>query len=135
MIFNTIADGRLANPFSIEDIVELFLQPCVSPVGSLVYEAYCDAYTKKFADKKILLTQIEQIRAIFDACRSGDAKSCGKAGEQLVDMLDDASNIETRGDQYEFCFYDAHANKLHVTQDPDVLDTWFSSALRPFTVM
>ncbi|MEY3197983.1 MAG: valyl-tRNA synthetase [Candidatus Parcubacteria bacterium] len=50
-------------------------------------------------------------------------------------MLDGAKNIESRGDSYEFCFYDETGKKLVLTQDPDVLDTWFSSALRPFTVM
>ncbi len=49
--------------------------------------------------------------------------------------MDDATNIEIKGDSYEFCFYDIEGKKIHLEQDDDVLDTRFSSALRPFTVM
>jgi valyl-tRNA synthetase len=52
----------------------------------------------------------------------------------LIDLIDGATNIEGKGDGYEFCYYEA-GKKLLLTQDTDVLDTWFSSALWPFTTM
>lgn len=134
IIFNCIADWRLVNPFSIPDVLEVLQQSCVTPVDKKVYQSYCDMYAIKFSWNKKLMTQIELIRNIFDNCDTGNATTCQKAAECLVDVLDTASNIESLWEKYRFCFYEGGL-KLDLVQDEDVLDTRFSSALRPCTIM
>ncbi|MEY3197982.1 MAG: hypothetical protein RL023_878 [Candidatus Parcubacteria bacterium] len=70
VIFNLIADGRLSNPFSLETLIELLLEPCVAPVGKLVYESYADMYSIVYQQKKSLLTKVENFRNVFEVCKS-----------------------------------------------------------------
>lgn len=49
-------------------------------------------------------------------------------------MLDKSANIEIHGDKYQFCYY-AKGEKITVRQEEDVLDTWFSSGLWPFSIL
>lgn len=58
----------------------------------------------------------------------------GVTGELLIDLLEQAPQIVPHGDRYRFIF--VHEGKeIILTQDEDVLDTWFSSGLWPFSIL
>ena len=52
----------------------------------------------------------------------------------VADLLEDAKNIVSHGDAYRFIFLQ-DGKEIQLTQDEDVLDTWFSSGLWPFSVL
>ena len=51
-----------------------------------------------------------------------------------MDILEKSANISCIGDKYQFEYY-INGKVVELDQDEDVLDTWFSSGLRPFSVM
>ncbi len=140
IIFNLIADSRLANPFNLEQLIEVLLSPSLVNQHASVWHSYLDMYNIKFAWKKMSIKEIEEIQLLLDGVlgefkqkkRMND-KIIGWA-EKLVDILDKSANIQVTWDTYTFLFLPESPDEV-LTQDPDVLDTWFSSWLRPFSVL
>lgn len=65
IIFNLIADSRLANPFNIEQLLEVLMQPSLTPYEGKIWEVYTNIYKKKFKDVKSKQEEIKQIQTIF----------------------------------------------------------------------
>lgn len=86
ILFNLIADGRLSNPFSIEQLIDILLESCVTPTNTLVYQNFLMMYRKKYHQQKSILKQCDAIENIF-ASLDHDSKLISKAAEQLEDML------------------------------------------------
>lgn len=132
IIFNVIADGRLHNPFSLEQLIELLMQPSLTPQEGRLIDVYLSIYTGQ-TNPAPLLKELESLSAIF-AQTEDDASAIIKAGEALVDMLHHTCNITRTGDQYRFDYY-LDGELVYMHQDEDVLDTWFSSALWPMSIL
>lgn len=91
-------------------------------------DAYCDVYAIKFADNKVLLAEVEEIKTLFDTATSDFAV--------FVDMLEKTYLIEQDRDQYRFAIDTLAGNgEAGLKQEEDVLDTWFSSGLWPFSTL
>ena len=86
IIFNLIADGRLPNPFGIEQLIDILLEPCVTPVNTLVVHNFLAMYRSKYSQDKHILAQCDAIAQIF-ASLDQDSKSISTSAEQLVDMI------------------------------------------------
>lgn len=134
VIFNLIADSRLPNPFNVEELIETLLQPSLTPNDKTVVGAYSAIYTQKFGTDKKMLKEIEEIESIFGSMEH-DGKAVVQAGGKILDMLEKACNIRPSGDKYQFYFSEKWKEKEIIRQEEDVLDTWFSSALRPFSTL
>lgn len=118
--------------FTIEQLIEQLSQPSLTPQEGKLFEVYIKLYqaqTTTAAGTK----ELEQLMEIF-AHIDDTPKAIIKAGEVLVDMLHQTCNITRAGDKYRFDYYvDGVQTTMH--QDEDVLDTWFSSALWPMSVL
>ena len=65
IIFNLIADSRLENPFTIEQLIDLLLQPSLTPHRGRLRQVYTHMYRTKYAQNTSLIKQIDQIESIF----------------------------------------------------------------------
>lgn len=92
IVFNLIADGRLSNPFSIEQLIDILLESCVTPVTTTVYQNFLAMYRSKYQQQKSILKQCDAIENIF-ASLDHDSKLISKAAEQLEDMLASLDHI------------------------------------------
>ncbi len=134
IIFNLIADSRLVNPFSIEQLIDLLVSDSLIAKDGKLYEVYTRTYKKRFSGLKGKLAEIKDLEEI---CGSLDKKRTTKIielGGKLVDMLDKSANIAANGDTYVFQ-YRVDGKVVEMEQEEDVLDTWFSSGLWPFSIM
>ncbi len=140
MIFNLIADSRLTNPFNIEDLIEVVLSPALVNQYDSVGHAYLDMYRTKFANKKMINKELDEIQAFLDGVLKEYKQTKRMTdkiiawAEKLIDMLEKSANIQAKGDWYKFLLLPDQPD-LVLTQDSDVLDTWFSSGLRPFSTL
>lgn len=134
MIFNLVADSRLPNPFNVEELIEVFLQPSLTPADKTVVNAYIGIYREKYAHDKKMLKEVEEIAEIFGSLDK-DAKAVVQAWAKVLDILENSCNIRQSGDKYQFYFSENGQEKEFVRQEEDVLDTWFSSALWPFSTL
>jgi len=78
MIFNLVADSRLPNPFNVEELIEVFLQPSLTPADKTVVNAYIGIYREKYAHDKKMLKEVEEIAEIFGSLDK-DAKAVVQA--------------------------------------------------------
>ncbi len=128
ILFNVIADSRLPKTFSLEALIDILtMESIVDRVGRVI-DAYLSVYRVKFADDKILLAEVEQLSEMF---ASSDASF-----EKFIDVLENTYLVDTDRDEYTYSFDTlAGNNETNLTQEEDVLDTWFSSALWPFSTL
>ena len=102
-------------------------QSIVERVGRVI-DAYADVYTIKFADNKALLAEVEELKTLFGTPTNDFAV--------FVDMLEKTYLIEADRDQYRFAVDALAGNgEAGLKQEEDVLDTWFSSGLWPFSTL
>lgn len=133
IIFNLIADSRLQNPFTLEQLIDVLLQPSLTPQRGRLWHVYLTVYETKYAAHPAICEYIRALHAIFAAVDAPWA-DIGEAGEQLLDMLEQTPQIVSHRDMYRFVFL-VEGKEVHLSQDEDVLDTWFSSGLRPFSIL
>jgi valyl-tRNA synthetase len=146
IIFNCIADSRLWVKFNEEQLIEVLLAPTLPERIGRVIDGYLELYTQATeansrdgiaakADTQEL-KEIATLRGIIGSLTpDADAREVMKAGVQLADLLNSACNIVAREDRYEFVFFDNGVELVGLVQEEDVLDTWFSSALWPFSIL
>lgn len=134
ILFNLIADSRLAPSFNLEDVINLLLQTSLTPQEGSIYTTYLSIYRKKYVTNKKLLAEIEELSEIFDSIKQ-DSKSIIEHAPLLVDILEESSNISKQWDMYKFDFISPKTWEKWLVQDEDVLDTWFSSWLWPFAIL
>ena len=132
IVFNLIADSRLVNPFNIEQLIEILIWPSLVPQFKSVLHSYIHIYNLQDLSKA-QSQELEILQKTLQDISSQWNKDLIKAWETILDILENSAHIAHTWDCYEFDFLPGSEKKL--TQDEDVLDTWFSSGLRPFTVM
>lgn len=125
IVFNLIADDRIGYIFDTTKLLEVLKRPSLTPQDGNIFAIYSAIYKTKFAWDADLQTQITLLESIVKE----DNES---ALEQLIQSL---PNIEKNDKQYNLVFACKTCGSIKLTQDPDVLDTRFSSALRPFAIM
>lgn len=133
IIFNLIADSRLTNPFTPEQLIDVLMQPSLTTHRGQLWHVYIAMYRIKYEWNKSFQKTIDLLESIFSSTWPDAAIDLG-LGEQLLDLLENAPQIVSHGDMYRFNFMNGD-EVLTVTQDEDVLDTWFSSGLWPFTIL
>lgn len=127
IIFNLIADSRLPEKFSIEQLISILTSQSIVEQRGSVLDAYLAVYTIKDID---LSEEIEELQKIFGE------KSSVKEMESIIDMVENTLLIIQEKDQYTFDFASlAGVKDMPLKQEEDVLDTWFSSGLWPFSTL
>ena len=132
IIFNLIADSRLKNPFNVEELVSLLASPSLIAHQGSVLKAYLNIYQQKFKDNKAVA---KEIKKLVELEQQNDPQHLVKLAEQIVDLLENSFQIGKKGDFYELQLSCSECGDTHLHQDEDVLDTWFSSALWPFSIL
>ncbi len=126
MLFNLIADDRLEKTFTIEKLLDILNTMSLTPQNGTIGDIYTNIYTTKFKDNQTLLNQIETIKTAIT----------NKDTNQISLLLKTLPNIgESDNGQFTLQFTCPTCESTNLTQDNDVLDTWFSSALWPFAIM
>lgn len=134
IIFNLIADSHLKETFSLQELINVLLSNSLTPQNWKLYEVYCDIYRTKFKKDKEKQQEIKDIIKVFDSI-SKNSNNIIKNWWLLVDILDNSSNIINDWELYKFKFVCQHCQKIWLNQEEDVLDTWFSSWLWPFSIL
>lgn len=134
MIFNLIADNRLTNPFNLEELINILCDSSLTPQEWNIYKVYCSIYKEKFKDNDTLLEEIKILEKIFWSFEKSSSQIV-KQWWDLIDILDNCAKIDKKWDKYKFQFVCAECWSWDMKQDEDVLDTWFSSALWPFSIL
>lgn len=135
MIFNLIADSRLPNPFSLEDLLGVLLEESLTPQEGKIREVYLSLYKHKFKSIKARKAEIKELTKIFKSIDLKTTSLIVKRAGKIIDMLEKSCNIHQLGDRYKFVFFDDDGHVVELEQEEDVLDTWFSSALWPFSIL
>lgn len=126
IVFNLVADDRLEKTFSIEKLIELLNTTSLTPQNGTIGDIYHTIYSTKFKDNQTLLNQVETIKTAIH----------NKDTNQIILLLKTLPNIVSTDDgQFILEFACKTCGSTEIVQDNDVLDTWFSSALRPFAIM
>lgn len=99
ILFNIIADSRLAQTFSLEALIDILTMPSIVDRVGRVIDAYLSVYRVKFADDKTLLAEVEQLSEMF---ASHDASANAEGFATFVDMLENTYLVTTDRDQYTF---------------------------------
>lgn len=132
IIFNLIADNKLATTFEFEDLVDLLIKDCLVKSDGKVYQVYHDIYDIKFTWDKNLTKQNDLLYDILSHIDEG--VDLDKYTYMLIDMLSDSFGI-SKNDQVFVFDTEKMTGIKWLKQHPDVLDTWFSSALWPFSTL
>jgi len=133
MVFNLISDSRLANPFTLEELIDLLLEKSLTPQRGRLWEVYTHMYRTKYAKNKDVLAYLDTFEKIFSTV-DAEGADIAAAGDALIGLLDQAPQIVPNRDTYRF-IYLQEGKEIALTQDEDVLDTWFSSGLWPFSIL
>jgi len=134
IIFNLIADSKLENPFNIEQLIELLYQDAFVKVEWKVYESYLKSYKLK-SQEVGFEKELEELEEALKAVKSADVEKILAAGEKIATWLENSSFLEPNDDTFIFKLKCTHCDSTNLKQDSDTLDTWFSSGLRPFSVL
>ena len=134
MIFNLIADSRLANPFNIEQLLEILLAESSNPAEGHVFEVYLHSYKKQFSSIKSKKDEIALLEKVFGSITKKKSDAIVELWGKIIDVLEKSANIVSSWDTYSFVYYHKW-EIIELTQEEDVLDTWFSSGLRPFSIL
>lgn len=132
VLFNCIADGRIVNGCDIEHIIESLTQKSIVPAEGSIRNTYYQSYLIKFAKQKELLKELNLINTIF-SIDIDSTKDAVEIEHKLEDMISKSYCLDIKQAKVYFDFELLVGEP--VEQDPDVLDTRFSSALRPFSVL
>ena len=143
MIFNVVADGRMQNPFNIEQVIDVLYSKSLTSWCDKVWQAFMESYKIKLANhlkkqsshKQILSKQFEQLIIVLDSVLSWEIEKIALAWEELADWLDNSKFVVLNNDTYKLLIPCKRCWSEKLTQDEDVLDTWFSSALWPFSIL
>ncbi len=134
IIFNLIADSKLVNPFNIEQLIEKLYEESFVKSQWRVYETYINSY--KLKAKEIgYEKEIEELEEVLKSVKSWDVDLILKAGEKLASWLEKSIFLYPNDDTFIFKLQCSHCDSTELKQDEDTLDTWFSSWLRPFSVL
>lgn len=132
IVFNLIADSRLAERFTLEQFTELMLSDSIVPTEGKIYEVYNNIYSTKFANNQLILNQltelVSQLKAFSLQPSDSDIIHC------IDGLLSECTHVIDHGDSYQLDV-DAITGISGAVQDPDVLDTWFSSWLWPMSTL
>ena len=134
IIFNLIADSRLANPFNIEQLVDILYEDSLVANEWKVWQSYIKAYKQRKIDQKFK-KQLEEIEYLLNTVLEWDIDKIISAGERIAELLEESIFVEPDDDTYNFVLKCNQCWSDKLEQDPDMLDTWFSSALWPFTIL
>lgn len=134
IIFNLIADTKLKNPFNIEDLINILFEDSIVPREWKIYETYLNIYQEKFKNDNKKLEQVNELLNLFNSFDL-DSSDLMQIWEDLIEILDNSSNITGNSEFYKFNFVCKSCNDENLKQDEDVLDTWFSSSLWPFSIL
>lgn len=128
IIFNLVADSRLGDTFNVEQLIDVLTSKSIVEQRGSVLDTFLAMYELKGAGDKTWEAELEELKAMFD----GDAKNI----EKVVDALADMPLIVENKDEYSFDFGALSGKKDTILkQEEDVLDTWFSSSLWPFSTL
>ncbi|MEN3034251.1 MAG: valine--tRNA ligase [Aquificaceae bacterium] len=122
IIFNLIADGKISQDFTPEEVEKILKSPSFTAPELTVLEFY-----KKFAFYKYhsLDMDANSLRLFISQDLNPTAILTEKKNRYRY-------NPKTK--TYRFILRCQHCNSEDLIQEEDVLDTWFSSALWPFSV-
>ncbi len=134
MIFNLIADERLPNPFNIEELVNVLFEDTLEKTNQKVYEVYIKAYKLKFAWRDEIVNYLEELERYFKQIANKEDQIL-KEWDKIVDMVENSEKIKHYQDMYHFQLECKECSSTNLTWEEDVLDTWFSSALWPFSTL
>ncbi len=139
IIFNLVADSRLSYKFNIEDLINILTSKSLTPQEGRVIDVYLKIYENWIKNKKLksvvkdrLSKEIRNLRQIFEF---SDKEDYVKAWEKLIEILDNSFLINKEWDLYKLDLVCEKCWKKDLKQEEDVLDTWFSSALWPFSIL
>ena len=133
IIFNLISDSRLKKIFSLDKLISLLNSDWIIKQNWRVIDIYLNLYKNKYKKDKKLQKEIKELEIIFE--NTEDVKSIIKNWWKIVDVLENSSNISINWDSYIFEFVCKKCWSKKLEQEKDVLDTWFSSWLWPFSVL
>ncbi|MEF2175978.1 MAG: valine--tRNA ligase [Candidatus Absconditabacteria bacterium] len=134
IIFNLIADSRLHGVFSLDQLLNILFNTSMNPQEGKIYQVYLNIYKIKYKGNSSMLdeiTQLEKVLNLFDSNKN----SIEENGGIFLDILEKSKNIQKKGDAYNYLFKCKECGSLEMNQEEDVLDTWFSSALWPFSIL
>ncbi len=133
IIFNLIADSRLKPTFSLEQLIDLLFSSSLTPQEWKVLNVYLKIYQNKYSDNSKLTKNIKELQSILEEFEKSD--NLDKAWEQILEILEKAPLIDKKWDEYSLKLICQDCGSSNLKQDEDVLDTWFSSALWPFSIL
>lgn len=134
IIFNLISDLKLKKHFNIEELINVLFDDSILPHQWKIYRTYIDIYKTKYKNDSKLLNEVEELEDVLDFMSSKENDILSK-WDKLVDILWESYWIQEKWDFYEFIFYCQSCDSQKLKQDEDVLDTWFSSSLWPFSIL
>jgi hypothetical protein len=70
IVFNLVADSRLPNPFTLEQLIDILLQQSLTPQRGRLRQVYLEIYRTKYVGKKDMLAYLDKIETIFGAVDS-----------------------------------------------------------------
>ena len=130
IIFNLIADSRIKPKFSLESLLDVLFSDSLTPQEWKVLNVYLSIYKSKYPDLQSEIEELEKFLIDFD-----NTKNISNDAEKFVDMLENTFLIQKEGDEYKYVLKCQECNNTSLKHDEDVLDTWFSSALWPFSIL
>ncbi len=139
MIFNLIADSRLEETFNVEQLIDTLYSDSLTSQIWTVWQAYISSYEINIKDWDIndsyLIEQLASIKDILSSIFGQDVDKITESWEKLAEYLEESNFTITNDDTYKFKLECKECGSQKMTQEEDVLDTWFSSALWPFTTL
>ncbi len=135
MLFNLIADGRLPAEFSVDALMDVLMEDSLTPQHGSVLDSYMRVYRQKLletteASFKKWMKWLEALLVLRD--ESGKEM---EFAEKIVDMTSDCFLVESYKQHYRFNPNVLVDGDKELRQETDTLDTRFSSALRPFSIL
>ncbi len=134
IIFNLIADNKISNPFNLEDLINILYEKSLVPSDWLIFEFYINVYKEKYKNNNEILKEIDDLQKSLQSI-NWNTNDLINWWNWLIDILENSSNIKQVWDQYMFEFSCWECGSNDLKQDEDVLDTWFSSWLWPFSIL
>lgn len=132
IIFNLMADSKIESKFEFQDLLDILLRDCLVKHDWLIYELYLRIYASKFKDDKDILAEIKNLQWLLDNLKNWSAYE--ESVEWVLEILQSSYGLKQ---ERQFFVWDREqiAWYKNMKQDTDVLDTRFSSCLRPFSTM
>lgn len=135
IIFNLIADWKLWSRFNIESLFEVLNWYSLISQKWKIIDVYLSIYKNKFINNNKLLQEITEIEEIFSLDSVANNTNIENKWDSLLDFLEESDLIIDKWDLYTLDLKCSTCWKSNLRQDEDVLDTWFSSWLWPFSIL